>query len=180
MKTLVVYYSNSGNNNYLAQRIGRELGGETEAIKPRLTQLPFQILFSLIKMSPGIKRLKKSVGDYDVVVLCGPVWMGQLVSPLRTFLKKYQKQINKLCFATCNASTDAQKETRFGYSRVFAQVKSILGEKLFISEAFPVGLTLPEDKREESEAVMKARLSDDTFTGEMQERFDAFVGKVKG
>jgi flavodoxin len=179
MKTLVVYYSNSGSNKYLAEKIARALKCDSEAIKPRLNFFPFLILFSLTKTGFGIRRLSRDVAEFDRIIVCCPIWMGQIISPLHDFVKKYRTNINSLYFASCCGSSDAAKDVKFGYAGVFRKVKDMLGDKCVLCEAFPVGLVLAENKKGDGKAVMKARLSDDNFTGEIQKRLDDFIRKIE-
>lgn len=178
MKTLVVYYSNSGNNKFLAEKIAKEINGDIQRIEPRFNGLPFVILFSLSKISLGIKPIRYNVKDYDRVIVCGPVYMGLLISPLRDFIEKHKSDLKKLFFVTCCGGDDSQKDTKLGYSRVFQQVKNMINDKFGGSEAFPVSLALPEEKRKDQDAIMKTRLSDSNFNGEILNRFESFIQKV--
>ena len=178
MKTLIAYYSNSGNNRYLAERTARTLNCDIETIRPRLGAFPLLILFSLLNTSPGIVRFKHNVAEYGNVILVGPIWMGQLISPLRDFLKRHGGSIKKLHFATCCGGGDDTKDTKFGYSTVFQKVKAMLGNALVQCRAFPVVLAVPEDRRRSSDAVMKTRLTDELFIGELQSRFEDFIQSV--
>lgn len=180
MKSLVVYYSKSGNNAYLAQKIADSLGGEREAIRPRANVFPALLLFSALKISPGIKPLTHRVDDYDAVILCGPIWMGQVISPLRDVLKQYGSRINRLYFATCCGGGDEQKDGKFGYASVFQQVRQAAGDTVAHCEAFPISLIVPEDKAGDGDAVMKTRLSDQNFSGPLQERFEQFITNITG
>jgi flavodoxin len=177
-KTIVVYYSNTGNNKYLAEKIANRIGSDIEAIRPRLNIFPFQLLFSSIKMSPGIKSLHHNLNEYDGVILCGPIWMGKFISPLRNFINRYQKHINKLVFVTCCGSGDAVKNDKFGHATVFKLVKEMLGDRCVDCQAFPIGLVVPEDKQKDGDAIIKTRLSDDNFSGDIKKRFDGFIKKV--
>lgn len=174
MKTIVVYYSSKGSNRYLAQKIAKSLACDLEEIKPRLNVF----LFFMMKINLGNKQLKHSIKDYDKVILCGPICMGRLIPPLRSFINKYISEINKLVFVTCCGSTFAKKDEKFGHGFVFKEVESILKKKCVLCQAFPVGLVLPDEMKEDSDAFMKAHLNDDNFKGEIQELFDVFVGKV--
>lgn len=80
-KTLVVYYSKTGNNRYLAEKTAEALGCPSAALRPRLPGLLFLLPASATKISLGNRRLKETVSDYDEVILCGPIWMGMFVSP---------------------------------------------------------------------------------------------------
>lgn len=174
MKTIVVYYSNKGSNKYLARKISKSLSCELEEIKPWLNVF---VLF-LMNLHLGIKPLKKNIKEYDRVILCGPIWMGKFIPPLRSFVKRYFTKINKLIFVTCCGSTDAQKDDKFGHGLVFKEIENILKDKCVFCQAFPVALVLPDDKKDDSEAFMKTHLNEDNFKGEIQERFENFMRKV--
>lgn len=177
-KSIVLYYSKTGSNKYLAEKIAQSLKCDIESIKPRLNLFLFLLLFSLSKVSMGIKPLEYNVNEYDSIILFGPIWMGMLISPLRDFINKYRKDIKSLYFASCCASGDAVKDDKFGHARVFHIVENIFGDKCMRCEAFPIGLVLPEDKKEDSDAVMKTHLSASNFTGEIKKRFEIFIQKV--
>lgn len=173
-KTIVVYYSNKGSNKYLAEKLSKSLSCDLEEIKPRLNVF---MLF-LMNIHFGIKPLKNNINNYDKVILCGPIWMGRFIPPLRSFIKKYNDKINKLIFVTCCGSTDEKKNEKFGFGLVFNEVENILADKCMLCEAFPIGLVLPEDIKENDEAYMKTRLNDENFKGEIQERFNSFIQRV--
>jgi len=126
----------------------------------------------------GIKPLKHNIKEYDKVILCGPIWMGKLIPPLRSFVNNYNNKINKLIFVTCCGSTDAKKYEKFGHGLVFNEVENILKEKCTFCQAFPISLVLPDDQKEDTNAFMKTHLNDENFKGEIQVIFDNFIRKV--
>lgn len=174
MNTIVVYYSNKGSNKYLAERIAERLSCDLEAIRPRINAF---MLF-LMNFNPGIRRLKHQIGSYDRVILVGPIWMGRFIPPLRSFVNRYYQQINKLVFVTCCGSTYDKKDEKFGHGLVFQKVEEILNDKLILTQAFPVGLVLPDDQKEDTDAFMKTHLNDENFKGEITDRFEEFIKKV--
>jgi menaquinone-dependent protoporphyrinogen IX oxidase len=174
MKTIVFYYSNKGSNKFLAERISQSLSCEVEAIKPRLNVF---ILF-LMNIHFGIRSVKHPVGKYQQVILCGPIWMGKLIPPLRSFMKKYHEDIQRIIFVTCCGSTYAKKDEKFGHGLVFKKVENIMDGKCVFCQAFPVGLVLPDDQKEDSDAFMKTHLNETNFKGEIQEIYMEFIQKV--
>lgn len=50
------------------------------------------------------RRMTHDIGSYDRVILVGPVYMGRFITPLRSFVKKYLREINSLVFMTCCGS----------------------------------------------------------------------------
>jgi flavodoxin len=175
MKSLVVYYSKNGSNKYLAGKVAQSIKADLEEIKPRLNLFFFLLLSSLTKISLGIKSLKHEVEGYDRIIICGPIWMGLHISPLRDFIKKYRDQIASFYLISCCGSKDAGKNDKFGYETVFQQVRETADEKCIHCEAFPIDLVIPEDKKEDDAATMNTRLSDKNFTGPIQERFETFI-----
>lgn len=175
MKTLVVYYSNKGSNTFLAKKISQSLSCELEQIRPRLNIF----LLFLMKIHLGIKPIKRQIKDYDRIVLCGPIWIGRLIPPLRSFINKYLEDINNLIFVTCCGSSYEQKDEKMGHNNVFKEVKKIAGNKRVLCQAFPIGLVLPDEKKDDSDAFMKTHLNNDNFEGEMLEHFNEFISKIK-
>lgn len=173
-KTIVVYYSRKGSNKYLAEKISKSLSCEIEAIRPWLNIFT---LF-LLNIHLGIRPLKHNIKEYDKVILCGPIWMGKFIPPLRSFVTKYSDSIHKLIFVTCCGSTYAKKDEKFGHGLVFNEVENILKDKCVFCQAFPIELVMPEGKKEDTDAFMKTHLNDENFKGEIVEKFEDFIQKV--
>lgn len=175
MKTIVVYYSRKGSNEYLAKKISTRMGSDIEAIRPRINAF-FLILMNL---NPGIRSLKCKIENYDRVILVGPVFMGRLIFPLKSFMSRYRDQIKELVFVTCCGSTYKKKDEKFGHGLVFNKVKEMMNGKLSLTQAFPIGLILPEEQQDDTDAFMKAHLTESTFNGEIAERFEEFYKKIE-
>ncbi|MBT3207418.1 MAG: hypothetical protein HN704_15975 [Bacteroidetes bacterium] len=170
-KAIVIYYSNNGSNRFLAKKITESLNCEIEELKPRLNVH----FFLLLGLSFGIKKLKKNLSEYDLIILCGPIWMGKFIAPLKGFVKKYKLSMKELIFVSCCGSSFEMKDKKFGHALVFKEVNELLNGNCMHCEAFPVSLVLPEDKKEDAETVMKTRLSEDNFNGEIFNRFNSFI-----
>lgn len=173
-KTVVIYYSNTGSNRFIANKIAEMLNCDIFEIKPKLNVQPL-LVFGL---SFGIHNLQTNISAYDRIILCGPVWMGKLIAPLKRFIKKYKKDIQKLIFITCCGSSYEVKDKKFGHNQVFRKIKELLGEKCVQCEAFPIPLLLPEDKKEDPDLVMNTRLTNENFKGEMAHIFSEFIEKI--
>ncbi len=91
---------------------------------------------------------------------------------------KYGDAISQLVFVSCCGSSDAKKDEKFGHGLVFQEVEKIMGERCTHCRAFPIDLVLTDDKKEVNDLIMKTRLSDATFTGEIQERLENFMVQI--
>lgn len=179
MKTIVIYYSKTGNNKYIAEKIQKDLGCDIEAIRPRLKAIVPQVLATFTRLTPGIKKLESDISVYDRIILVTPMWIGSIVYPVYSFLKKYITQIKKVHLISCCGSDDEGKDEKFGYNGVFSKYKDILNSKCMSATAFPIKLSLPENMRDNDEAVMAARLTDNNFFGELQERYNKLISTLK-
>lgn len=176
MKTLVVYYSNKGSNKFLAHKISKSLQCDIEEIKPRINVF----LFFIMNIHMGNRRMKHNIEEYERIILCGPIWMGKFISPLRSFVKHYVDKIKQLVFVTCCGSTFDKKDDKFGHGLVFKEVESMLNGKCKYCQAFPIDLVVPEHLKDQEDAFMKTHLNDANFNGKIQELYDEFIEKING
>ena len=128
--TLVAYYTNTSSNKYLAERIAKELHADIEPIRPRVNSVPFLLTCSLLKFGPGIKSLEHDPARYDRLIVCGPIWNGQFIAPLRDTIQRYREEVNEIVLVTCCGSRDVDKTGRYGYSTVFDKAREVAGGKL--------------------------------------------------
>lgn len=95
MKTLVVYYSLTGNTESIAKQIAKKLDADIEKIE---VAQPYKGSYQQIVdeandevqrgyMRP-IKPLKHSLKDYDRIIVGTPTWWYKMSSPVLTFLSK--------------------------------------------------------------------------------------------
>lgn len=101
MKSLVVYYSKTGNTKKVALDIAKKLKADIDEIKDK-DKIG---IFGMINCCR--KAMKERVSDiifskdpstYDIVILGGPVWAWNLIPQLRNYLLQNKKKIKRLAF----------------------------------------------------------------------------------
>lgn len=170
-KVLVVYYSKKGSTKFLANRIAELIGADLEELKPRLDNM----LFVALGIEGGLKRLKHQPSDYDKVVLCGPVWMGMVLSPMKRFIKKYREGISSLYYLISCASDETSRDDKFGYGTVAKKVEEICGASLKAWDYYSVLDVLSVEERKNDQLVMNTRLNVNNFKGKVAEKLDTFI-----
>lgn len=93
MKTLIVYYSYSGNTKRIAEMIQSKIGGDTARIE---TVNPYEGDYNSVVeqgkkevdsgFAPEIKPMNINMSDYDTIVLGTPVWWYTYAPAVKTFL----------------------------------------------------------------------------------------------
>ena len=93
-KMLIVYYSQTGVTQQVAQLMQQQLGADIERIE---AVIPYDGTYNETiersrrerkeKVLPEIKPLKVNVKDYDIIFLGYPIWFGTYALPMKTFIK---------------------------------------------------------------------------------------------
>jgi flavodoxin len=144
MKTLVVYYTRTGNSKFAAETVATEVGADVEEVvdlKNRKGRLAF--------LSAGrdamqgklteIAETKRNPFDYDLVVIVQPVWAGSPTPAIRTYLKKNDLSGKKVALFFTDSSDKAVEKT-----------KAIIPNSTFVGE-----LALPAKEFENREEAQK-------------------------
>lgn len=174
-ETIVLYYSKTGSNQFLAAKIADRLGCDMEEIRPNANLK----LFNVLGLSTGIKKIKANLKTLDRIILVGPVYMGRFIPPLKSFVNKYKNDIKELVFVSCCGSSYEAKDKKFGHNLVFKEVHELLGNKCSKCVALPIPLILPDEKKEDADAIMKTRLTEKDFNGEMAEKYEKLIHELK-
>jgi flavodoxin len=110
MKTLLVYYSRTGNTRMIANKISESIECDIEEIveKDKRSGI-IGYLKSGYQASRGkvdhIENSKYDLSDYDLLIIGTPVWASKMAVPVRTYLNKNMNKIPQLaCFCTCGGS----------------------------------------------------------------------------
>lgn len=121
-KTLVVYFSRSGNTRRMAQMIGEATGGELFEI--RMNNPYPETYQQVVDQSrgevasgycPPLATRVENIDDYDVVFVGYPVWFGTIPPPVRTFLSEYDlagKRVIPFCTSGGGGATESYKAVR--------------------------------------------------------------------
>ena len=94
MKSLVVYYTRTGNARFVAETIAAEIGADVEEVidlKKRTGVLGYLSGGSDARRGKEteIASTKKSPAEYDLVIVGTPVWAGRPAPAILTYLKKH-------------------------------------------------------------------------------------------
>jgi flavodoxin len=125
-KTLIVYYSRTGNTRQIAAAIAAQLNADIEPIQDGRRRTGLWGYFRSAREAMqhrviGLAGTTKNPADYDLVVLGTPVWAHNMCSPMRSYIaanRHYFKEIAVFC---------AQGGS--GGSAVAAQVAELCGRR---------------------------------------------------
>lgn len=114
MKSLVVYYSRTGNTKFVAERIANELGADIEEIVDLANRRGWLgFLKAGYDATRGretkIGEMRKSPRDFDLIVVGSPVWNSRPSSAIRTYLKRNDLSEKKVAIFCTNEGNGKEK-----------------------------------------------------------------------
>jgi flavodoxin len=103
MKSLIVYFSRTGNTRKVAEAIHGLLGGDLVEIREaggRGGPIGWlrSGMESIRKMLPRLQPIEKEPSSYDLVVVGTPIWASNMSSPVRAFITRYREEFPRTAF----------------------------------------------------------------------------------
>jgi len=126
MKTLIAYYSSTGNTKAVAEAIATECSGDIESIIDlRKREGGFGYLRagmdSFLGRQTQIKQPENSPSQYEFVVLGTPVWSWKMTPAMRTYITQQSDKFSRVAFF-CTEGGAVEK-------RVFQQMADLCGQQ---------------------------------------------------
>jgi flavodoxin len=144
LKSLVVYYTRTGNARFVAETVAAEIGADVEEVvdlKKRSGPLGYLSGGSDARRGKetDIAPTKKSPADYDLIIIGTPVWAARPTPAITTYLKKNDLSEKKVAVFFTQGGKNPQ---------AIEQTKALMPNSTVIGE---LTLISPLDKKEESE-----------------------------
>jgi len=113
MKTLVVYYSRTGNTKKVAEIIANKLEADIDEIIDTKERKGFIGAITSLKDSFGAETdiaFKKDPSKYDLVIIGTPIWMYTITPAVKAYLKRKFKKVAFFCTCNSDRRIDAFKD----------------------------------------------------------------------
>jgi flavodoxin len=114
MKTLIVFYSRSGNTKKVAETLSNSLECDLEEIVD--TQKRSGVIGFLNSGYQANRRklaviqdIKNDPAQYDLLIIGTPVWSSNMSTPIRTYLHQNQGKFNRVAFFCTESSSGDEK-----------------------------------------------------------------------
>lgn len=132
MAALIVYYSRDGGTRAVAKQIADATGGDLEELVEKAVKRSGILGWirsgrdGMSQRMSAIEPPKRSVDQYDTIFVGSPVWAGNLVPAVRSYLASVNLGGKRLGLF-CTMSANGDRKT-FGSMRVLASGATIFGE----------------------------------------------------
>lgn len=171
MDALVAFYSRTGNNRLLAERLAGGLRCPLCPILPRWRLTTLAMAWSIFRHSlPKLQPRTLSAAGFAHVVLVAPLWAGRIATPMKSYVEQEGRSFRHYSFATLSG----------GYE-LASQVEAITQELSSLTGGLPqqvlelrVSDLLEGSARRQIRVVSRYRVKESEL-GRFQAQIDAFT-----
>jgi flavodoxin len=179
MKNIVLYYSKTGNSKFIAEKLTASLDCDIKRISPWFDNTFVLLLLSIFKINIPTNISLEDIRPYNNVIIIGPVWAGQLVSPLRTVLKLSINSKKNTHFAvTCETKVE-DKNTKYGYNKVLNKASELSKQFVISTEAFSCSLVRDNNTPKNIKLADRIKISEKNYSNELKDLVRNFVTRIK-
>jgi len=149
MSYLVAYYSRTGHTRTIGEAIAKALSADIDEItetKKRQGKLNY------IKAGRDSKegnlaeiKFEKNPQDYDTIIIGAPIWAGNPIPPIRTYLQEVDLKGKRVAFFICSQTT--------GYEEMFPKLVALIPDSEHIGN---FGITQKRFKEEDYSCELEA------------------------
>lgn len=134
MKSIVIFYSRSGNTKFVAEEIANYLNADLQPLIDKKNRQGLLAWFiagydAVKKKTTAIEEFDFNPANYNLIFLGCPNWAGELSPALRTFLNKFDLSDRKVVLFCTQDSSGAEKV--FNSLRVMTKGADVIDEKYF-------------------------------------------------
>jgi len=119
-KILIVYYSLTGNTQFIAEALRDSVEADILELKPikeltadKGTRFMWGGIQSTMKKTPELMDFDINPLEYDLVILGTPVWAWNISPPMRSFLSKFDLTGKNVALWMCHAGDGIKAMIRF-------------------------------------------------------------------
>lgn len=118
MKKAIVYYSTSGNTDYVANYISDKIGADLIRIEPQkeypnkgIRKFLWGGKSAVMGETPALEEYEFDSEKYDCIIFGTPVWASSFTPPIRTFIKENKEKLidKKIAVFICYMGGGADK-----------------------------------------------------------------------
>ena len=159
-KTLIVYYSRTGNTKMCCEALQKELGAdmiEVKDLKNRAGGWGFftGALGSMFNVHTKIEPLHPDIAPYSNIIIASPIWTGTLSTAIRTLIDKNRWDGRRLMLFTTTNAAEKEKYIEKGKARVAQRGAQVAGYCQVVVKREVDGKKVDKPKQEIIEDTLK-------------------------
>lgn len=140
MKTLVTFYSRTGNTRKAAAVIAEQLGADSDEIMDSKNRMGIMGWLSggrdTMRKKPAKISYKEDPADYDMIIIGTPVWAGTMTPAVRQYLIMNKDRMKKSAFFCTYGGSESKTFTEMEAVSVKPEAALAVHDKDMKSELY--------------------------------------------
>ncbi|HSW89584.1 MAG TPA: hypothetical protein VLH19_01800 [Patescibacteria group bacterium] len=142
MKTIVISYSLTGNNEALAISIASKFAAEHIKITESKTRTVLTIILDILlnripRSNPSAAAVADKVRGNTLVLFVGPVWLGHVATPLRAYFKYFKDVLGQYAFISISGGALGPNKKLAGELKKMVGKDPVAVINLYIADLLP-------------------------------------------
>ena len=159
-KTLILYYSRTGNTKLCCEALQKELGADMIEIKDLKNRSGGWGFFtgavgSMFDVHTDLDPVKPDLSPYKNIIIASPIWTGTLSTAIRTLIDKNQFGGKKVLLFTTTNAAEKEKYIEKGKARVAQRGAQVAGYCQVVVKKEVAGKKVDRPKQEIIEDALK-------------------------
>ena len=159
-KTLIVYYSRTGNTKLCCEALQKELDADMIEIKDLKNRSGGWGFFtgavgSMFDVHTDIDPMKPDLSPYKNIIIASPIWTGTLSTAIRTLIDKNRWDGRRVMLFTTTNAAEKEKYIEKGKARVAQRGAQVAGYCQVVVKKEVAGKKVDRPKQEIIEDALK-------------------------
>ena len=159
-KTLILYYSRTGNTKLCCEALQKELGADMIEIKDLKNRSGGWGFFtgavgSMFDVHTDIDPVKPDLSPYKNIIIASPIWTGTLSTAIRTLIDKNRWDGRRVMLFTTTNAAEKEKYIEKGKARVAQRGAQVAGYCQVVVKKEVAGKKVDRPKQEIIEDALK-------------------------
>ena len=159
-KTLILYYSRTGNTKLCCEALQKELGAhmiEVKDLKNRAGGWGFftGAVGSMFDVHSDIDPVRPDISPYSNIIIASPIWTGTLSTAIRTLIDKNRWDGRRVMLFTTTNAAEKEKYIEKGKARVAQRGAQVAGYCQVVVKREVAGKKVDRPKQEIIEDALK-------------------------
>ena len=159
-KTLILYYSRTGNTKLCCEALQKELGADMIEVKDLKNRSGGWGFFtgavgSMFDVHTDLDPVKPDLSPYKNIIIASPIWTGTLSTAIRTLIDKNQFDGKKVLLFTTTNAAEKEKYIEKGKARVAQRGAQVAGYCQVVVKKEVAGKKVDRPKQEIIEDALK-------------------------
>ena len=155
------------------------MGADIKSIEPVVNNTFLLVMFSMLKWGIVTNISPKKLGEYDEVIIWGPIWAGALIAPLRNVIKKCVRASKNIHFAVTCETAEKDKDRNYGYMNALSEARKIGGTFAKTTDAFSLAILKEDDAIWSPKQEEKTIITETSFNHIFSSKFDDYIGNFR-